>query len=68
MLILAMTLLDRSYGNGQSSADQINNNEQIYISKPSVGDYQVRVTSNALPFAGSQKYAIVITSGGQVAV
>lgn len=55
------------YGNGGNSADTINNNEQIYIADPEAGDWRVSVTSRALPYAGYQKYSLVITSAGSVA-
>ncbi len=56
----------RYWGNGGSSADSINNNEQIYIAKPEAGEWRVSVSSAALPYAGFQKFSIVITSLGSV--
>jgi hypothetical protein len=46
--------------------DSLNNNEQITVQSPSIGIWNVKVQSKALPFSGSQKFSIAITSFGNV--
>lgn len=53
------------YGNGGKGYDVINVNEQIYIPKPVVGLWKVKVFANALPKSGYQTFSIVITCGGK---
>jgi hypothetical protein len=44
----------------------VNNNEQVYIAKPTAGIWTVKVASQALPYSGTQLFSIVITSAGPV--
>lgn len=51
------------FGNGGSSADRLNNNEQIQVSSSAeLGLWKVTVTSKALLTTGNQLFSIVITS------
>ena len=50
------------WGNGGANADILNTNEQVYIDNPEEGDWRVQVSSQALPYAGYQKFSIVITT------
>eukprot|EP01034_Spumella_vulgaris_P024397 gene24397-30741_t len=63
------------YGNGHnadgtapagSRRDEVNNNEQVLVTAPAMGDWTVRVQAKGLFHAAQQKFAIVITSGGHV--
>ena len=61
-------LISRYYGNRGSinKMDSLNNNEQITVQSPTIGIWNVKVQSKALPFSGSQKFSIAITSFGNV--
>lgn len=57
------------FGNGGSSADRLNNNEQIQVSSSAeLGLWKVTVTSKALLTTGNQLFSIVITSSTPGAV
>jgi len=57
------------FGNGGSSADRLNNNEQIQVSSSAeLGLWKVAVTSKALLTTGNQLFSIVITSSTPGAV
>lgn len=49
-----------------SSRDEDNNNEQVVIPNPEVGDWTVSIQSKQLTESDSQKFAIVITANGVV--
>ena len=50
------------HGNGGSSPDTINTNEQIHIEKPESGVWTIKVSDKALPVSGRQTFALIITS------
>ncbi len=56
---------DVYFGNG-GDIDHLNNNEQVFVATPVVGNWTVSVSSKALPFSGYQKFTILITSAGRV--
>ena len=57
--------------NGQpalgSHRDEVNNNEQVSIKQPVVGEWMVEVQAKRLTEALAQNYSIVITADGEVA-
>jgi subtilisin family serine protease len=56
------------YGNFGKKRDTVNNNERIFIKKPTKGTYAVNVEANSLPVAGHQRFAFVLSyaAGGPV--
>ena len=48
-------------GDGKGNFDSLNNNEQVYIATPVLGQYEIVVIANALPYSGSQLFSIVVT-------
>ena len=53
------------YGNayiyGQNQSDNINNVEQVWVTSPVVGEYQVVIAATAINMGDSQDYALVVT-------
>lgn len=64
-LILKLPSKEKVFGNMDSSRDSVNNNERVFIRKPAKGKYNVMVKAGALPVAGTQRFALVITYAGQ---
>jgi len=56
------------YGNGGTSADTVNTNEQLSVPSPTPGTWKIAVTAKALPYTPSQQYSIAIVSAGTVQV
>lgn len=55
------------YGNSQGSKrDELNNNEQVVISTPTIGAWTVSVQSKLLSESLAQNYSLVITTIGLV--
>ena len=48
-------------GDGKGNFDSLNNNEQVYVGTPVLGQYEIVVIANALPYSGSQLFSIVVT-------
>jgi hypothetical protein len=58
--------LRRFYPNGKTSADRVNTVEKVSVSNPQTGNWQLVISTNALPKTGNQLFSLVITSAGKV--
>ena len=55
------------YGNSHGSKrDELNNNEQVFVSTPTIGAWTVSVQSKLLSESLAQNYSLVITTIGVV--
>ena len=53
------------YGNYKKKRDNVNTNERISVKKPKKGNYEVVIEAKALPVAGIQRFAMVLTYAGK---
>jgi subtilisin family serine protease len=51
---------DDYYGNGKKG-DDVNTNEQVYISKPTEGRWKVAIYARGLPISRRQRFSLVVT-------